>query len=182
MGATDERFVALYQRHYRAVYSYCRRRTTADRAEDAVAETFLVAWRRIAEMPDDERTLAWLYGVAYRVLGQQWRTGSRQRRLIRKLDGLGEGVVSTPDDHVLIREEQSQVREAASVLKATELEILRLALWEELPQADIAVALGLNIDAVRQRLSRAKKRLTSEYNRLEDKYSKPPAARKGGGR
>lgn len=181
MTTDDAQFADLYQRHYRRLYAYCRRRTDAQSAEDAVAETFLVAWRRVAELPSDDKMLPWLYGVAYRVLGHQFRGLSRRRRLDKKLSAIGVTSVAPAEDHVVIRAEQSTVRQAASRLKQSDVEILRLALWEELPQDDIAVALDLTIDAVRQRLSRAKRKLATEYHRLEKRETSAPAAQKGGG-
>jgi len=182
MTSGETQFADLYSRYYRQVYAYCHRRTTSEHAEDAVAETFLVAWRRINELPQGDQALAWLYRVAYRTLGHQWRGLSRRGRLNKKLSSVGVETVNPPEDDFLVRSERSQVREATSRLKPAEIEVLRLAIWEELPQQDIAIALDLNIDAVRQRLSRAKKHLTDEYNRLENIRSKPPAAQKGGGR
>ena len=47
-------------------------------------------------------------------------------------------------------------------------------------QADIAVALGISVGAVRQRFYAAKKKLAEEYNRLESRKIRSPAAQKGG--
>ncbi|HUG31632.1 MAG TPA: hypothetical protein VMM14_01965 [Acidimicrobiia bacterium] len=43
MTAADTRFVEIYEMSYRHVYGYCRRRTSADRVDDAVADTYLTA-------------------------------------------------------------------------------------------------------------------------------------------
>lgn len=179
MTDSDARFVDLYERFFRPVYAYCRRRTTADVVDDVVAETFLIAWRRIDLVPRGSEVLPWLYGVAYRVLGNQWRTLSRSRKLSRKLTSIGHEAPLPPEETMLIREESSQVLEALDSLKPTDREILLLAAWEELPQADIAVVLNISIGAVRQRLHAAKKNLASEYDRLGRKRD-TPAARKGG--
>ena len=64
--ARRERFAQAFEEHFRAVSAYALRRTTPAEAEDAVAETFLVAWRRLDELPDDAKP--WLLGVARRVL------------------------------------------------------------------------------------------------------------------
>jgi RNA polymerase sigma-70 factor (ECF subfamily) len=77
-------------------------------------------------------------------------------------------------------EEHHQALAALGALKASEQEILRLTLWEELPQAEIAVALGVTVGAVRQRLYAAKKKLVDEYNRLESRKTGFSAAQKGG--
>jgi Sigma-70 region 2 len=67
----DERFAQVFDAHFRAVSAYALRRTTPAEAEDVVAETFLVAWRRLDELPEDPK--AWLLGVARRILANQRR-------------------------------------------------------------------------------------------------------------
>ncbi len=179
MTDSDERFVDLYERFYKPVYAYCRRRTSAEHVDDAVAETFLIVWRKIDLAPRGSEVLAWMYGVAYRVLGHQWRGLGRRSRLEKKLGSIGHQVTNTPDDVILMRQESLQVLEALSSLKTTDQEILRLAAWEELPQEDIAVVLNISIGAVRQRLYEAKKNLTRKYDYLDNRR-KTPAAKKGG--
>ncbi len=174
----DARFIEVYNKHFRSVYAYCRRRTDPAKVDDAVAEVFLVCWRRIDEVPDEPKTLPWLYGVAYRVIGQQWRGAGRQQKLTKKLHGVGFEAVTTTDDVVIAREDSRTLSKALARLRPDDLEILRLALWEELPMPEVAEVLGLSEPAIRQRLSRARKRLTNEYNRLESKKSS--VARKGG--
>jgi RNA polymerase sigma-70 factor (ECF subfamily) len=178
---SDTRFIDLYERFYRPVYAYCRRRTTAEQVDDAVAETFLVAWRKIDQVPRGSEVLPWLMGVAYRVLGTQWRGSSRSRKLGRKLTMIGHETPIPPDEVILVREQSHQVLAALDALKTTDREILRLSAWEELPQADIAVVLNISIGAVRQRLHEAKKNLTKEYDRIAKKRF-TPAAKKGGTR
>ena len=103
--AGDARFVAAYESYYRSVYAYCFRRTAADKVDDAVADVFLVAWRRIGELPEGDQTLPWLYGVAYRVLGHQWRRVSRQRKLDRKLAAVGVETAEPAEDYIVTRHE-----------------------------------------------------------------------------
>ena len=177
---SDTRFIELYERYYRQVYAYCGRRTTAQRVDDVVADTFLVAWRKIDQVPRGSEVLPWLYGVAYRVLGHEWRGTSRRRRLDRKLRALGKEAPVLPEEVVVMRQESRQVLDALSGLKATDQEILLLTAWEELPQADIAVTLNITIGAVRQRLHEAKKNLANHYDRLDKKRNTTPAAKKGG--
>ncbi len=50
-----------------------------------VAETFLVAWRRSADLPRDDEVRLWLYGVARRVLANHHRSGIRRERLGERL-------------------------------------------------------------------------------------------------
>lgn len=80
---------------------------------------------------------------------------------------------------MILDQEHRQALAALGALRASEQEILRLTFWEELPQPDMAVALGITIAAVRQRLYEAKKRLTDEYNRLENRGIRAPSTQKG---
>jgi DNA-directed RNA polymerase specialized sigma24 family protein len=71
----EDRFEELFREHYRAVRGYALRRAPGDLAQDVVSETFLAAWRRLDDVPDD--ALPWLYGVARRVPANQRRSADR---------------------------------------------------------------------------------------------------------
>ena len=180
LGGSDARFVDAYERYHRAVFVYCRRRVSADRVEDVVADTFLTAWRKIDQVPDGDETLPWLYGVAYRVLMHQWRGTSRRQRLEDRLSSIGVDSPSSPEEYIVSTYESERVLEATSKLKTTDQEILRLSLWEELSHGEVASVLNLNVEAVRKRLSRALQNLTKEFNRQDGRRSQSPAAQKGG--
>ena len=179
MSDEEARFAELYRRYGQHLHAYCVRRTPGSQAADAVAETFLVAWRRIEQIPEGEAALPWLYAVAYRVLSHQWRHKARSRRLIERLSGLAD-VEAPPPDVVLVQnEEYRMVIKASSRLKPIDQEVLRLTLWEELSHADVAVVLGIEASAVKQRAYRARHNLTTEYQKIT-KDRQPPAAEKGG--
>jgi RNA polymerase sigma-70 factor (ECF subfamily) len=178
----DDLFLDIHNRFYRQVYAYCRRRTSGDAVEDAVADTFLTAWRKSDEIPPGDQALPWLYGVAFRVLGNQWRSAFRRQRLEEKLTSLGAAAVAMPEDVVVIRQEARQLMAALGALNGTDQEVLRLTAWEDLTPSEIAVALGISAGAVGQRLYSAKRKLAAEYNRLEGRQTGNPTAQKGGRR
>ena len=180
MTASDSKFAGLYDRYYGHVYAYCRRRVDIDRVEDAVADVFLVAWRKIDEIPEGERALMWLYRVAYRVVGHLWRSSSRTRKLESKLLSLGVESHPTPEGLLIMAQEEQQVIEAASKLRGKDEEVLRLSVWERLNNNQIASILDISDNAVKQRLHRAKKNLTREFNRLQANKTKSHAAQEGG--
>lgn len=63
----QERFRVVYDDNYELILGYALRRTdTADDAADVVADTFLVAWRRLDDVPKGEQARLWLYGTAAR--------------------------------------------------------------------------------------------------------------------
>src|SRR6185312_15825885 len=81
-----DRFEAVYDAYYPAIHQYAARRTSSpDDTADVISETFLTAWRRIGDVPEGERALLWLYGVARRVLANQQRGASRRAGLAERL-------------------------------------------------------------------------------------------------
>ncbi|RPI10520.1 MAG: hypothetical protein EHM63_03025, partial [Actinobacteria bacterium] len=105
----DARFAELYARCYRPVWEYCTRRLAADAVEDAVAETFLTVWRRLDDVPAGEDALVWIYGVAYRVIGHQWRSIARRGRLQERLRWVGPGPMVLADESTVDGDEHRLV-------------------------------------------------------------------------
>jgi len=151
------RFEQLFGEHQRAVLAYALRRapSTPD-AEDAAAETFTVAWRRLEDTPSDE-PLPWLYAVCRRVLANQRRGRSRRERLAAALGRLDD--VPTP---LRAGEDlDGPAFRALGTLSPADQELLRLVAWEELGNDEIAQVLGISPNAVAIRLHRARGRFAA---------------------
>lgn len=171
----------MYDRYYDDIYRYCLRRTGPDLVEDVVSRVFVTAWRRIDDFPEGKKSLYWLYRVAYRTIGHQWRGESRRRNLEAKLRGLGVEPPVPPHDFVVQNEEFRRVLDAVRQLSEVDREVLLLAVWEQLPQAEIAETLQISVGAVKQRMHRAKKNLAKAHKRLESKGMPGLASERGGG-
>jgi RNA polymerase sigma-70 factor (ECF subfamily) len=146
-----EQLERLYERFAADIAMYALRRADRETAQDVVAETFLVAWRRIRDVPAEP--LPWLYGVARRVLANQRRASSRRQALRESLRASTAGVASPPADLGLA--------EALRELSDNDREVLMLIAWEGLTTREAAVALGCSDTACRLRLHRARRRLAS---------------------
>ena len=170
-GQQDARFAGIYDRHRSAVWLYCRRRVGADRADDVMGEVFLTVWRRIDQAPSGADTLPWLYRICQLTMTNHWRRAARRWRLDSKVRALRVTPPSPTADQVVVREEVRAVVRLLDDLKAADAEILRLAAWEELDTTEIAIVLAISPDAAKQRLSRARKRLSDMY---EDTYADKP--------
>jgi RNA polymerase sigma-70 factor (ECF subfamily) len=155
----DVAFEAMYQRHFRHVLAYCGRRLPSSEAADAASDTFLVACRRFSEMPAGEGERPWLYGVAYRVVSNQRRSAGRRQRLTERLKVVDRRRADDTAGQVVQSESDRTVLEAIARLDATDQEVIRLSLWEELSSPEVAEALGISETAVRKRKSRARRRL-----------------------
>lgn len=176
MAVSEEtRFEDLYNRYSKQIHAYCARRAGDSDSTDLVAEVFLVAWRRIDRIPSGREGLYWLYGVAFRVVRRRWRTITRRARLVERLKSRIDVDPDALADIVVVqRQEYQLVREAASRLRTTDQEILRLTLWEELTHEEVSRVLGIEVGAVKQRAHRARHRLGVEYRRLIGEQPNPP--------
>jgi len=141
------------------VLAYCARRIDDSDPADACAETFLVAWRRIDDVPEAPATLPYLYGVARLVVANLRRGVQRRSRLDAKLLALG---VAPPVDPAVVSVPAiGDLRVAAAVRALPELdrEIVMLWAWEDLSRQEIATIVGMSTAAVSQRIHRAYGRL-----------------------
>jgi RNA polymerase sigma-70 factor, ECF subfamily len=144
-----EEFAAVYAATYRALLGYALRRCdTPEDAADVVAETFTIAWRRAADMPDGDAARLWLYGVARRVLANHRRG---VRRHATKTAALRAELSAPAHD-------DSPVTEVFRALPDRDRELLTLVAWEGLSVPEIAAVLGCSRNAVSIRLHRARKR------------------------
>lgn len=157
--AAETRFRQIYGDYERPVLVYFLRRADSETAMDAAADTFLVAWRRIDEIPEGEAALRWLYGVARKVLANHRRSRDRRTALWRKVRGDGHPFQPTPESIVLRSEEDEELAAAVSRLRPKDQELLRLATWEQCSHAEIGEIFGCTEHAARQRFYRITKQL-----------------------
>lgn len=160
MGDADrERFELLYAAHYDRVLAYALCRAPVDVAREATAETFLVAWRRLTDVPDDP--LPWLIGVARRCVADQRRSTSRRDALAVRLRRTAELPTAWDDDPADAVAERDQVAAAMRRLSPSDGELLRLIAWDGLSSAQAAQSLGCSRATFAVRLHRARRRLVA---------------------
>jgi len=146
----------LYAQHGRHVLAYALRRAPSpEDAADVVADTFLVAWRRLDKVPPEPEARLWLYGVARRTLANQRRGAERRGRLAEHLRVEAATLLaSAPAD-----DERERVLTALATLSPDDRDLLLLIGWEGLAPAEAAQVLDISAVAARARLHRARRRL-----------------------
>jgi RNA polymerase sigma-70 factor, ECF subfamily len=158
-SAARQRFEAIWNEHYAAIFSFARRRLSGDEAaKDVAADTFLVAWRRLDEVPDEPR--AWLFKVARNVLANYDRGRGRRRALQARLIATQEAPTTDPPGEAI-----DGLAAAFNRLKPSAREALALIAWEELKPRQAAQVLGMSAARFSLRLHRAKQRLRTELAR-----------------
>jgi RNA polymerase sigma factor (sigma-70 family) len=149
----EEAFEALWTAQYADIVAFCLRRLgNKQEAADAAADTFLVAWRRAAEIPDEARP--WLFGVALKVIANRRRGERRRGALVARLGQAPAAEFAAPPG-----EEPGDVLAAFRTLSPDDQQVLSLVAWEELTPAEAAAVLAIPAARFSVRLHRAKRRL-----------------------
>lgn len=160
------RFERLYEANSHLVLAYALRRTDkAADAADVVSNTFLVAWRRIDDMPEGDRARLWLYGTARRVLANHYRSLRRARRLDDKLRADLELAVDEVETQ-LTGPSRAALAHAFGRLSGDDQEVLMLVGVEGLDRRQVAEVLRCSRANVRIRLHRARRRFATELERV----------------
>jgi RNA polymerase sigma-70 factor, ECF subfamily len=157
----DDRFEALYARYFGDVLAYALRRAPRALAQDVAADTFLVVWRRLDDVPDNP--LPWLLAVARKSLANQRRSARRQRALTERL-------AAEPRQEAVRRHELDgpPILTALARLGERDQEVLMLTAWEELDSRQAGKVLGCSPTAYRLRLLRARRKLEHALEELKN--------------
>ena len=157
-ASREARFRAVYEATHDDLLRFVQRRVEPSHAEDVTADVFLVAWRRLDDVPEEvDDARPWLFGVAR-------ATMLNHHRGVRRRDALAVRVAEatptdpTSADDVAVR--RFELAAAWARLSAAEQEVLSLAVWEGLDSARAGVVLGCSPTAYRLRLSRARRSLS----------------------
>src|SRR5215210_732685 len=125
-SSSTRAFESVFDSCSAEVAAYLRRRVSREAADDVFGDTFLVAWRRIDEMP--ERPLPWLLGIAHKTLANHLRRRRRQAALVDHLR-----TFEAPwTDHEATDLGNADVLGALRRLRPNDREVLTLIAWEGL--------------------------------------------------
>jgi RNA polymerase sigma-70 factor (ECF subfamily) len=160
-------FLQVFDEHHAALFRFAWRLTgSISDAEDIVQECFLELLRPSCAY-DSARTSirTYLFGIV--------RNQSLKRLHRRSAPRVAGPVQSSPERDLLRNELSAIVERAVAELPHTQREVLILAHYEQLPLAEIAQILALDVGAVKSRLQRAraalKETLAAAYPGLEKK-------------
>lgn len=162
----------FFEHYFDRVHDYLRRmfQDPAD-ADDTLQETFLRVSRNLERIEPERDPTGWVFRIATNAMHDHWRASTRGARgLESDFDSAWNTAPPDPAENAqerLEREEDAAlVQRALDRLSAADREIVLLRDYEELSTAEIGVSLGLAPDAVRQRHSRAVRRLGQSYAKL----------------
>jgi RNA polymerase sigma-70 factor (ECF subfamily) len=157
MSDEEREFEALFRDTRAPLLDYLTRRAGPDDAPDLLAEVFLIAWRRRADLPRGEERRLWLFGVARRLVAEHHRFAWK-----RADASGGAGVSDAPESRApedAGKERDEAVRRALGSLSDLDRELVTLTTWENLSPAEAARVVGIAAGTARVRLHRARARL-----------------------
>jgi RNA polymerase sigma-70 factor (sigma-E family) len=137
----EEAFEDLYLRAYGVAFQLLGRRSEAeDVAQETLARAF-VRWRRIRGYAE-----AWVVRVAGNLAIDAWR---RRQRVDTTGEAESRGAIAPgPDGH------RVDLHRALDALSRRQREVIVLRFLADLPEADVAKALGCSVGSVKQHASR----------------------------
>ncbi len=166
MDSDKERFEQVFRDTARTVLSFVLTRTGPEEAKDVVAQTFLVAWRRIADLPDEP--LPWLIGVARRTVADKRRADHRREALWDRMSSKYPQTVVDADvvEQLHLR---GSIGDALQALSPDDRDILVLVAWEGFTVEQLAEALGCSKPTASVRLHRARRRFAALLDKADAK-------------
>lgn len=160
----EQRFRAVYDASYADLLGFARRRVHPTHAEDVVGEVFLVAWRRLDDVPADlPDARAWLFGVARKVILNTRRREDRHDAVAVRLSEVRQDPADAGQHPDLVAC-LVDVAAAWPLLSGTDRESIGLAVLDGLSSPEAAAVLGISPTAFRLRLSRARRALRRRVN------------------
>jgi len=154
----EEHFRTSFEEHYRSVARYVRTRGhgSAD-AEDLIAATFEVAWKRMDKVPEGREALPWLLGIARNLSRNAQRKSKRETSFVNQLSTVTVPWAEMPIED---RAASAEVMAALAQLRPLDRDLILLVAWDELTPAEAGEVLGLRPVTARSRLHRARQRMS----------------------
>lgn len=159
-----EAFRILVERHSRALYALAHRMTgNAHDAEDIVQESLMRAYRQLRRFESRSEFGTWIHRIGVNCALDHLRSRKSREQVIH--DGGGEGAGDmvdslpahepAPDQRLADTQIRNHVEGALGVLSVTERSAFVMRHFQEMPLAEIAQALGINENAVKNTIFRA---------------------------
>ena len=157
----DELLETLYREmHDKLVkYAYCALMDYG-RAEEAVQDTFSIACTRIDVLESSEVPCAWLMKTLKNVIANMRRSQERLKKLVITTLNFEEEM------YVQIQENNVDLL-YSGIIKDEDFLLLKLIAIDNYTMQEAAATLGINIEACKKRVQRAKKKFKSK---LESDY------------
>jgi RNA polymerase sigma-70 factor (ECF subfamily) len=161
----------LMGRHAEKLFRYLLRSLQDENdASDLAQETFVRVYQNRSKFNPSQKFTTWLYAIASNLVRDRYRWRSRHPQVSLDAENeltegsLGDNLrasLPSPDEQIETEERSAAVRAAIATLPEDLRQPLILAVYQELPQAEIAAILKCSVKAVETRIYRARQQLRS---------------------
>lgn len=161
-------FDRLYAQFGARIYSFLLRLSgKADVAEDLAQDTWFKFAKAAPKLAEDTRLAPFLFTIARNafISHRRWAMLDLSRFVMIGYDAIA--TITAPDNPEIEHERAVEIARLEAGLQRIPLasrEVLLLITVEGIDQEEVAKMLGLSYDAVRQRLSRARKQLEEQID------------------
>jgi RNA polymerase sigma-70 factor (sigma-E family) len=169
---------ALFDRHHTELVRMAALLGADQDAEDVVAEAFCELYRRWPRLRDPQAAPAYLRSVVCNLT----RMRLRHLQVVRRHTEPAPPVVGSPEQQVVLREDQREVVLALRGLPDRQRQALVLRYWLDLKEADVAAAMEISCGAVKTHTSRGMAALTRRLTERRAEKLPEQSTQKSGGR
>lgn len=159
-------FAALVERYqqvaFRAAWLITR---DAQDAEDVAQEAFVRAYRQLQTVRPGEPLRPWLLRIVQNQALNTVRSRNRRSGLLGRFAAIAPRSAPAPHAEVAATEQSAQVLAAIARLSPDDQKVLHLRYFLDLPEREIAAAIGRPPGTVKSRLHRASARLRAVVER-----------------
>jgi RNA polymerase sigma-70 factor (ECF subfamily) len=166
----------LMERHAGRLFHYLIRSLQDEEdAADLAQETFAKLYHSRSKFDPAQKFSTWLYAIASNLVRDRYRWRSRHPQVSLDIENeenknsLKENLRvegPAPDEQMQAQERAVAVRNAVATLPEELRQPLILAVYQGLPQAEIAAILNCSVKAVETRIYRARQQLRTSLNEL----------------
>ncbi|WP_084000843.1 RNA polymerase sigma factor [Actinomadura kijaniata] len=169
--AEPELFSLIFDRYHARIHRYAAARLGMAAAEDITADTFLAAFdQRHRYDPAHPEARAWLYGIATRLISRHRRAEVRFYRAMRRAGSqdADPGHADRVVDRMAAAQLHPEIARGLARLSGNDRAALTLVAFAQLSYAEAAVALGVPSGTVASRVNRARRKLRTALEALND--------------
>ncbi|HXC46485.1 MAG TPA: sigma-70 family RNA polymerase sigma factor [Solirubrobacteraceae bacterium] len=172
MSLEPDEFTRLYRRYAQSLLLFFQRRVQdPEIAVDLMADTFTMAFDRREQFRggSEDELSGWLWSIAQSILRAHERHGEAAergaRRLGRERRALADREIERIEELAGLDQLRDAVRRGVAQLPVDQREAVRLRVLKDLSYSEISEQLGVSVQAIRMRVSRALRQLADDLDR-----------------
>jgi len=163
-------FDPIYEEHFDLVWRTLARLGVGSAAlDDALQDVFVVVHRRLSEFEGRSSMRTWIFGITLRVASDYVRRGRREKHASAISADLRDERAPDPLEQRARSEAVALLYAALAALDPEKRAAFVLAELEEMSLAEVAVAVGANVNTVSSRLKAARRQFEAALRRLRAK-------------